>query len=69
MYRIKAQGYGGGGPSVPTTDSDDINVIREQMEDLIDSDHAVQLYKVDADGVETRISFEYYTTTTVAIGE
>jgi hypothetical protein len=69
MYRIKAQGYGGGGPSVPTRDSDDINVVREEIAELIESDHVVQLYRVNADGSETRIDFECYTTTTVVIGD
>ena len=69
MYRIKAQGYGGGGPSVPPIETTSIDVARNEIADLIDSDHAVQLYTVGADGVELRVEFDYYTSTTVTIGD
>jgi hypothetical protein len=69
MYRIKARGYGGGGPSIAPFETTSIDVARREIADLLDSDHAVQLYRVDGNGVETRIEFDYYTTTVVTIGD
>lgn len=67
MYRIEAQGYGGFGPSVRPMTTSDLNAVREEIADLIESDHAVQLYKVNTDGSKTRIDFECRTTVTVDI--
>jgi len=63
MYRVKAQGYGGSGPSIKPFESLDINKIKCEIEDLLTSDHSVQLYKIEADGSEISIPFEYYTYT------
>jgi hypothetical protein len=66
-YRIKAQGYGGGGPSIPTIETTSIEVAQNEIADLIGTDHAVQLYVVDSNGNETRMEFEWYSTVTVNI--
>lgn len=60
-YKVKAQGYGGGGPSVSPFISSNINEIKEHIESLLETDHAVQLYKIDENGNETQIEFEYTT--------
>lgn len=67
LYQVKAQGYGGSGPSVPTFESTDIKKIKERIADLVQSDHAVQLYCVNADGSTASIDFETYSTITVEI--
>lgn len=68
-YRVNGQGYGGGGPSVNPFESDNIKEIKERMADLLESDHAVQLYRVNDDGTVKRINFEYYTSVTVRIDD
>ena len=68
-YRVNGQGYGGGGPSVTPFESSDINEIQERIEELINSDHAVQLYRINDDGTVKRLNFEYYTSVTVEIKE
>lgn len=68
-YLVKGQGYGGEGPSVRPFESTDLIKVKERIADLLESDHAVQLYRVDADAVQTQIEFEYYTQISVNIGE
>jgi len=58
MYRIKAQGYGGGGASIRPYVSDNLENIKSEMSDLLESDHAVQLYKIQDDGSEVRVDYE-----------
>ena len=65
IYKVKAQGYGGSGPSVSPFESDDLSLVRGEIADLLSSDHAVQLYRINEDGSETPVEFEYYTTITV----
>jgi hypothetical protein len=69
LYRIKAQGYGGCGPSICPIETTSLDVARNEIADLLSSDHSVQLYVVDGDGIETRIKFDYYTTIAVNIEE
>lgn len=66
-YKVNAQGYGGGGPSVSPFVSTDLNVVKSEIEDLIASDHAVQLYLVKDDGTEERLDYEVYSTVNVVI--
>ena len=68
-YRVNGQGYGGGGPSVTPFESDNLSAIKDRMSDLLESDHAVQLYRVNEDGSVKRISFDYYTSISVRINE
>lgn len=68
-YIVKGQGYGGGGPSVTPFESNDIAAVRERISELLESDHAVQLYRVNTDGTVKQIEFEYYTNITVSIDE
>jgi hypothetical protein len=68
-YRVTGQGYGGGGPSVSPFESDNLSAIKDHMSDLLESDHAVQLYRVNDDGTVKRVNFEYYTTISVRIDE
>lgn len=68
-YLVKGQGYGGGGPSVSPFESSNLAEVKERISELIESDHAVQLYKIDEDGVKTQIEFNYYTTVNVEIYE
>jgi hypothetical protein len=68
-YRVTGQGYGGGGPSVSPFESDDLNAIKDRIAYLLESDHAVQLYKIDDSGVKTRIEFEHYTSVSVRIND
>jgi len=58
MYRIKAQGYDGGGVSIRPYVSDNLENIKSEMSDLLESDHAVQLYKIQDDGSEVRVDYE-----------
>lgn len=66
-YIVKGQGYGGSGPSVKPFESTDINEIKDRIAELMESDHAVQLYQMNDDGTSNQIEFEYYTTITVNI--
>jgi hypothetical protein len=68
-YRVNGQGYGGGGPSVSPFESDNLNAIKDRIADLIESDHAVQLYKVNDDGSTTHVEFEHYNSVSVRINE
>lgn len=68
-YRVTGQGYGGSGPSVSPFESDNISAVKDRMIDLLESDHAVQLYRVNNDGTVTQVDFEYYTNITVSIDE
>jgi hypothetical protein len=68
-YIVKGQGYGGGGPSVSPFESDDISAVKDRMIELLESDHAVQLYRVNANGTVTQVEFEYYTNITVSIND
>jgi hypothetical protein len=68
-YIVKGQGYGGGGPSVTPFESDSISEIKDRMIELLESDHAVQLYRVNADGTVKPVEFEYYTNITVNIDD
>lgn len=68
-YIVKGQGYGGGGPSVTPFESDDVAAVKDRISELLESDHAVQLYRVNADGTTKQVSFEYYTNITVSIDE
>ena len=65
LYRVHAQGYGGGGPSVTPYESSDKNKIKRHIEDLLESDHAVQLYEIDDNGNRKKIEFEHYSSVTV----
>lgn len=69
IYRIKARGYGGCGPSICPIETTSLDVARNEIADLLSFDHSVQLYVVDGDGIETRIKFDYYTTIVVMIGD
>ena len=57
-FKVKAQGYGGSGPSVASIESSDIAEIKNEIADLINSDHAVQLYEILEDGTEVSVEFE-----------
>ena len=46
-YLVNGQGYGGGGPSVSPFESTNLEEIKERIAELLESDHAVQLYKID----------------------
>jgi hypothetical protein len=67
MYVVKAQGYGGEGPSVSPYYSDDISAVEDVITELLETDHAVQLYRIDSDGVAQPTTFETYTTIKVWI--
>jgi len=69
LYKIKAQGYGGSGASAMPFTSHDITALQSEIEDLLLSDHAVQLYKMNADDTETRVDYETYTRIRVIIDE
>ena len=49
--------------------SHDITALQSEIEDLLLSDHAVQLYKMNADDTETRVDYETYTRIRVIIDE
>lgn len=68
-YLVNGQGYGGGGPSVSPFESTNLEEIKERIAELLESDHAVQLYKIDENDAKTRIEFEHYTSVTVRINE
>ena len=68
-YLVNGQGYGGGGPSVSPFESDNLNAIKDRIADLLESDHAVQLYKVNDDGSTTQVEFEHYTSVFVRIND
>ena len=68
-YIVNGQGYGGGGPSVSPFESSNLKEIKDRIAELLETDHAVQLYKVDDNGIKTHIEFNYYTTVTVEIYE
>lgn len=68
-YLVNGQGYGGGGPSVSPFESSDLKKIKERIAELLESDHAVQLYKIDENGVKTHVEFEHYSTVSVWINE
>lgn len=61
-YIVRAQGYGGGGASVPPYKSDDRIQIKMEIESLLETDHAVQLYKILPNGEEKEIEFQSYMT-------
>jgi hypothetical protein len=65
FYVVRAQGYGGSGPSVSPFVSENLDEIKEEIADLIQSDHAVQLYKIAECGTESRV--EYYTHHSVTV--
>jgi hypothetical protein len=64
-YRVHAQGYGGGGASVNPYESSDKNKVKRHIEDLLETDHAVQLYEIDDNGNKNKIEFEHYSSITV----
>lgn len=66
-YLVKAQGYGGGGPSANPFESLDLHEIKGVIEELLSSDHAVQLYRIEDDGTAVDIPFEYYNYTKCTI--
>jgi hypothetical protein len=66
-YFIEARGYGGEGPSITPMIVSDLNAAKQEIADLIQTDHAVWLYKIDTNGTKTRMDFEIYTTVTVEI--
>jgi hypothetical protein len=66
-YRIEAQGYGGGGASIRPIIVDSIVKAKEEMQDLLACDHAVQLYKMQEDGSKKYMQFEHYATYHVTI--
>jgi hypothetical protein len=66
-FKIKAQGYGGSGPSIAPYISTNVSEIKSEIASLIVTDHAVQLYEIDDNGSEKRIDFEYYTSVTIEI--
>jgi hypothetical protein len=68
-YIVKGQGYGGGGPSVRPFESDNLNEVKDRISELIESDHAVQLYRVNTDGTVKSVEFECYTNVSVRIDE
>lgn len=68
-YIVHGQGYGGGGPSVSPFESSNLKEIKERIAELLESDHAVQLYKVDDNGIKTHVEFNYYTTINVEVYE
>lgn len=68
-YLVKGQGYGGEGPSVRPFTSSNIKEIKDRIAELLETDHAVQLYRVDTEGNTTQIEFEYYTQISVSIEE
>lgn len=68
-YIVRGQGYGGGGPSVSPFESSNLKEVKDHIAELLESDHAVQLYKLDDDGNKTQVEFNYYTTVTVEIYE
>lgn len=65
LYRVHAQGYGGGGASVNPFESTDKKEIIEHIEGLLETDHAVQLYEIDDNGNRKKIEFEHYSSVTV----
>ena len=64
-YIVNGQGYGGGGPSVNPYESSDKHKVKRHIEDLLETDHAVQLYEIDDSGNKKQIKFEYYSSVTV----
>jgi len=58
MYRIKAVGYGGSGASLTPFTTNDLALVKSEIEDLLLSDHSVELYTVASDGVETLVLYE-----------
>jgi hypothetical protein len=64
-YRVHAQGYGGGGASVRPFESSDKKEIIEHIENLLETDHAVQLYEIDDNDNKKKIEFEHYSSVTV----
>lgn len=68
-YIVKGQGYGGGGPSVRPFTSSNLSEIKDRIADLLETDHAVQLYRVDAEGNTKQVEFDYYAQISVSIEE
>jgi hypothetical protein len=68
-FIIKAQGYGGGGPSLRPFETTSLQEAINEIEDLLDSDHSVKLYKLDYNGKEIPMNYTAHSYTKVYIGE
>lgn len=66
MYEIRARCRGGLGASIRPIVVATIGEAKEEIEDLLACDHAVQLYKISGDE-RTTMQFEFYTSYHVSI--